>query len=293
MKKWFSLLLSVVMVFMFTAACAESSELFSQIQGQFFSFCSGAGAWETQLIVGEDGAFIGNFHDSEMGDSAEAYPYGTVYGCSFHGSFSDPQPLDEYSWTVKVEVEMDEGQAGEEIEDGTRYVTAEPYGFGNAKAVTFYVPGTPVDQLPEDFMIWSHLQEIDPDAKEIPYYAIWNEADDAGFISEITTEDEILMGGWTTASDTAITEEIRALFEKGMEGLVGVNYEPIAYLGSQVVAGINHAILCQATVVYPGAESKLVVVYLYEDLQGNVSILNIADFQCGMSLAAGLASQGD
>lgn len=90
-----------------------------------------------------------------------------------------------------------------------------------------------------------------------------------------------LMGGWAAADDAAITDEVRALFDQAMEGLVGVHYVPVAYLGSQVVAGRNHAILCQATVVYPGAQPTWKVVFLYEDLTGGVTVLNIADFDFG------------
>lgn len=90
-----------------------------------------------------------------------------------------------------------------------------------------------------------------------------------------------LMGGWAAAEDATITDEVRALFDKAMEGLVGVNFVPVAYLGSQVVAGRNHAILCQATAVYPGAQPAWKVVFLYEDLTGGVKILNIADFDFG------------
>ena len=90
-----------------------------------------------------------------------------------------------------------------------------------------------------------------------------------------------LTGGWAAVEDPAITDEVRALFDKAMEGLVGVNYVPVAYLGSQVVAGTNHAILCQATVVYPDAQPAWTVVFLYENLEGGVEILNIADFDFG------------
>ena len=85
-------------------------------------------------------------------------------------------------------MEQDEGQVPEAIEDGIRYVTAAPYGLEKAQTVTVFLPGTPVDRLPEGFMIWSHLQEIDPEAKSIPYYAIWNEADEAGFITAAVSE---------------------------------------------------------------------------------------------------------
>ena len=96
-----------------------------------------------------------------------------------------------------------------------------------------------------------------------------------------------LSGGWTPAADPALSDEVRALFEKAMEGLMGVDYVPVAYLGSQVVAGTNHAILCQATVVYPGAQPAWKIVFLYEDLTGHAEILSIADFDFGSLCAYG------
>ncbi len=92
---------------------------------------------------------------------------------------------------------------------------------------------------------------------------------------------ETLSGGWTPAADPAVTEEIRSLVDQALDGLLGVHYVPVAYLGSQVVAGTNHAVLCQATVVYPDAQPQFVILYLYQDLTGNVSILNIAPFDIG------------
>ncbi len=89
--------------------------------------------------------------------------------------------------------------------------------------------------------------------------------------------EEVVDGGWAAASDPTITDEIKALFDKATEGLLGVNYVPVAYLGSQIVAGYCHAILCQATTVYPGAEPRWVIVYLFEDLDGGVTVTNIMD----------------
>ena len=285
MKKLLALSVLLVMIFMVTCVEADNTalHLFEQLNGQMFEFSSGVGAWSTELIMDENGTFEGYFHDGEMGETGEGYPDGTVYGCSFHGCFSDPKSIDEYTWTVNIVLEQDEGQVPEAIEDGVRYVTAAPYGLEKAETVTVFLPGTPVEKLPEGFMLWSHLTEIDPDAETIPYYAIWNEADESGFVSSMfeDIQDGPLSGGWMPAWESDITDERKALFDRGINGLVGVNYEPVAYLGSQIVAGTNHAFLCRATVVYPGAQPKYVIVYLYEDLQGNVSILNIADFDIG------------
>lgn len=92
---------------------------------------------------------------------------------------------------------------------------------------------------------------------------------------------EGISGGWTHSTDYAITDEQHAVFDKALDGLEGVNYEPIAYLGSQIVAGTNHCFLCQATVVYPDAEPHYVLMYIYEDLEGNAQIMNIADLDIG------------
>ena len=95
-------------------------------------------------------------------------------------------------------------------------------------------------------------------------------------------EEGALAGGWAAAEDPAITDEMNAMIEKALEGLLGVNYVPVAFLGSQVVAGTNYAILCQATVVVPDAVPSWKILYLYEDLEGNVSVLGIGDLELGI-----------
>jgi len=96
-------------------------------------------------------------------------------------------------------------------------------------------------------------------------------------VTVAVAEDEPVDGGWAAASDPTITDELRSLFDKATEGLLGVNYMPVAYLGSQIVAGYGHAILCQAATVYPGAEPRWVIMYLFEDLDGGVTITDIRD----------------
>ncbi len=90
-----------------------------------------------------------------------------------------------------------------------------------------------------------------------------------------------MTGYWEVAADPTVTPERKAIFDKGMEGLLGVDYVPVLYLGSQVVAGTNHAFLCQATVVAPDAVQEWMVVYLYQDLQGSISVLDIGGFDVG------------
>lgn len=106
------------------------------------------------------------------------------------------------------------------------------------------------------------------------------------FAEDALTAPEHMSGGWIASADPTMTDELKALFEAGTETLTGMDYEPVAYLGSQVVAGTNHAFLCKAVSAYPGvdgmeSEPAYAMVYLYEDLTGQVTILNIADFDIG------------
>ena len=100
-------------------------------------------------------------------------------------------------------------------------------------------------------------------------------------IVEVTNEEAgeqvAVTGGWQAAEDTEVSESQKALFEKATEKLLGVKYEPVAYLASQVVSGKNHCFLAKATVVRPGAEPRYTLVYIYEDLQNKLEILNIKD----------------
>ncbi len=82
---------------------------------------------------------------------------------------------------------------------------------------------------------------------------------------------DILAGGWTSAEDQTVTPELIELFDKAFEGFAGASYEPLAFLGTQVVAGINYRFLVKQTLV----TAQPVVTYgyltLYRDLEGNVT----------------------
>ena len=73
--------------------------------------------------------------------------------------------------------------------------------------------------------------------------------------------------GWDMSVPTEVTEEIRTLFDKAMEGLVGVNYVPVCILGVQ---DGTYCILCKATAVYPGAEPYNALVYVGESGVQNI-----------------------
>ena len=98
------------------------------------------------------------------------------------------------------------------------------------------------------------------------------------------SDSDLLAGGWTVADDPEITDEIDNKFQLALDdyqtGMITISYTPAAYLGSQVAAGTNYAILCKANEINKG--SKWVIVYFGEDPEENLSVVDIADVDWGM-----------
>ena len=70
-------------------------------------------------------------------------------------------------------------------------------------------------------------------------------------------EENCISSSWKRASDPALTEKVRKVFDKAFEGLEGVSYTPVALLASRTTgSGIQYLILCKATVVVPGAQEE-------------------------------------
>lgn len=88
-------------------------------------------------------------------------------------------------------------------------------------------------------------------------------------------ESPVLAGGWQVTEDPAVTAEAGAALDKALEGLVGVGYQPVALLATQVVAGTNYCILCKGTTVTAVPQPFYALVYVSEDLQHNASVMDI------------------
>lgn len=97
---------------------------------------------------------------------------------------------------------------------------------------------------------------------------------------EVNGDDIVLDGGWTKAESPEITEEFLKVFNKATETLTGVEYKPVAYIASQVVAGVNHLVLCRASLVVPTPDDEhdyYSLVYIYEDLNGGAEVTKLID----------------
>ena len=97
--------------------------------------------------------------------------------------------------------------------------------------------------------------------------------------------EEGMTGGFTLntgKTELKDNEEVNVAFKKALEGITGVSYEPIAYLGSQVVSGTNYAVLCFEKASTASSETKLSIVTVYEDLEGHAEILSTEEVEFGV-----------
>ncbi len=91
------------------------------------------------------------------------------------------------------------------------------------------------------------------------------------------TAETPLMGGWTIPENSSVPQEAQNALQKAMEGMVGSKIEPVALLGTQVVAGINYCLLCKVSPVVPNPVPHYALVWLYSGVDGSAKILDIQD----------------
>ncbi len=80
---------------------------------------------------------------------------------------------------------------------------------------------------------------------------------------EQTTPD----ADWTLPETIEMTDDVQELFTNAMNGLVGVDYVPLGYMGEK--DGV-YCILCRATVVYPDAKPYYALVYVNDQGVQNI-----------------------
>lgn len=162
-----------------------SPSVFEALPDSFY-FSSGVGAWATELSIASDGSFTGGYQDTDMGDTGTDYPNGTVYICRFSGKFSTPQPIDDYSYSMKLEsIQLDGTPDDVTYEDGIRYIYSEPYGMDDGGDFLIYLPGIPLSQVAEAFLFWVFIDTTVWDVLPPGYYGIYNVNSEKGFVGVI------------------------------------------------------------------------------------------------------------
>lgn len=87
-----------------------------------------------------------------------------------------------------------------------------------------------------------------------------------------------VLGGWNLdeIKGCNLPQKAQSAFTAVMGDLVGADYEPIAYLGSQIVNGVNYRILCIKTPVVPNGEKSIVKVIVNDAADGTARLVSIS-----------------
>ena len=94
-------------------------------------------------------------------------------------------------------------------------------------------------------------------------------------VVEETKEEPEIVGGYVDVEDGTLTDELKDIFAKALEGLLGATYEPQELVATQVVAGTNYKFLANGTKTTNPITKGTYYITIYKDLQGNVSLLDI------------------
>lgn len=97
----------------------------------------------------------------------------------------------------------------------------------------------------------------------------------------VSQEDESkIIGGYTVVDSPEITDEIQTICDKGLEGMVGATYTPIALLSTQVVSGTNYRVLLAVKPVVSDEEEATEtysIATFYENLDGEVELKSMPE----------------
>ncbi len=89
------------------------------------------------------------------------------------------------------------------------------------------------------------------------------------------------VGGWDTVlteKSAEVPSDAKEAFDKAVTDYVGMDFEVVALLGKQVVAGTNYMFLCKGTPVVPNPKTSYKIVIVYKDLEGKAKISQAVDF---------------
>lgn len=94
--------------------------------------------------------------------------------------------------------------------------------------------------------------------------------------AETKAADPALVGGWAVPEEYKVINlpaDAAVAFSKAADAYEAGTLEPLALLGSQVVAGMNYAVLCRETT---DTGSNTVVAFIYAALDGTASVLSVS-----------------
>ena len=88
----------------------------------------------------------------------------------------------------------------------------------------------------------------------------------------------MIFGGWNLddVKGCNLPQKVQSAFTAVTGELVGADYEPVAYLGSQQVNGMNYRVLALQRLVIPNSEKRIVKMIIHEEIDGSVSLVSVS-----------------
>ena len=195
MVKFFSLFLSVILVFSIIGICDMNSKtndvevdtagniivdniepveveepkklLLPFEESLSFILSNGVGNWETTLVLDNEGGIYGDFHDLNMGEVGEGYENGTYYWNEYWGYSDGIEKVNDYSYKfVLKDVATSQPGDVEEIDDEDSMKFKTTYnieGVVDESEYILYLPNTPILEVPKEALTCIPTLETDRD----------------------------------------------------------------------------------------------------------------------------------
>ena len=137
-----------------------------------------------KVYIRADGSFCGVYHDHIEWPKGP-YSGGMLYISEYSGQFTQPERINDYTYSVKIEELNYKDEPGkEEVIDDTLYHYSAVYGLVNTENILIYLPGAPLSEMSEAFRNYVGYKDIsDTEKGELPFYALNNEEEQIGFRS--------------------------------------------------------------------------------------------------------------
>ena len=86
------------------------------------------------------------------------------------------------------------------------------------------------------------------------------------------------LGSWNLDEMKGVNlpQKAQSAFTEVTSGLMGADYMPVLYVGSQLVNGTNYCILALQTLVVPNSPKHLVKMIIHEGLDGSASLMSVS-----------------
>ncbi len=87
-----------------------------------------------------------------------------------------------------------------------------------------------------------------------------------------------LLGGWDISElrPCNLPQKAASAFIGATADLVGANYEPVLYVGKQLVNGTNYCIIALQTLVTAQPKKRLVKLVIHESLHAEYSLQSVS-----------------